>query len=306
VKVLLEAGVVLEEKLDFYPKGRQKCLFCRTSNPNAGASATITFPGNNLGGVRGLNEQTAPDALFISVAAAFNQPLLMKIRTWFSEMKTVNTLSFRADFAEHVALFENDSPLKKRLNSWLYAADLGIKDFAGIDREYYQPSVIGKGFKREAKTGTNKELVFLHGGQSEEFIEYAQESSGTRRWINLFLGTYQAIEDSSLVFIDEISADLHPLLATYFIALFHNPRFNPKNAQLICTTHHSSLLSSDLLRRDQIWFAEKDGEGASYYYSLLDYSPRKDKAIMKGYLAGEYGAVPDLAAMDSLLEKMGL
>jgi AAA15 family ATPase/GTPase len=88
------------------------------------------------------------------------------------------------------------------------------------------------------------------------------------------------------------------------MVLFHNPRFNPKNAQLICTTHHSSLLASDLLRRDQIWFAEKDGEGASHYYSLLDYSPRKDKALMKGYLSGEYGAVPDLAALDSLLKQM--
>ncbi len=184
------------------------------------------------------------------------------------------------------------------MNSWLYAADLGIKDFE--IRKFWD----GTEYESAADF---KKIIFLHGGASEEFIEYWQESSGTQRWVSLFLATHQAIENGSLIFIDEISADLHPLLSAYFMALFHDPRFNPKNAQLICTTHHSSLLSSDLLRRDQIWFAEKDGEGASHYYSLLDYySPRKDKAIMKGYLAGEFGAVPDLAAMDSLLEKMGL
>lgn len=307
VKIQLEQGVVLEERLDFYPKGRQKSLFLRTSDPDKEFMSNVAFPGNNIKGVRGLSEQTAHDALFISVGAAFNQPLLTKIRSWFAAIRSVNesrprNLSLRT---RHALLFESNPLLKKRMNSWLRAADLGIKDFGSMDLEVQYARGAGDEGKHETKTSSYKEFKFLHQGLSEEFIRYGQESSGTRRWVNLFLDTYRAIEQGSLIFIDEISADLHPLLAAYFMALFHDPRFNPNNAQLICTTHHNSLLSGDILRRDQIWFAEKGDEGASRYYSLLDYSPRKDKALMKGYLSGEYGAVPSLAAIDLLLEKMG-
>lgn len=297
VKIHLAKGIVLEEKLDFFPKGRQKCLFQRSSNPDVKASTAVVFPGNNMKGVRGLDEQTAPDALFVSVAAAFNQPLLMRIRSQFSE----SVLAIESQYSKFIyhrdtAFFKNDSSVEKRMNSWLRAADFGIKHFEMKD----------DGDKTPVNPLQIKKLFFLHGGLSENFIEYRQESSGTQRWVKLLLVIHKALERGSLIFIDEISADLHPLLVAYFVALFHNPRFNPKNAQLICTTHHSSLLASELLRRDQIWFAEKDGEGASHYYSLLDYSPRKDKALMKGYLSGEYGAVPDLDALDSLLEKMGV
>ncbi len=305
VQIQLEKSIVLEERLDYYPKGRQKRLFHRTSNPDLESAATIAFPGNTLKGVRGLSEKTAPDALFVSVAAAFNQPLLVKIRSWFAGIKpvTFNFSSFIPN--DYAAVLDQEPLLKKRMIAWLNAADLGIKDIRIKDREVrYVPTMMDDEGKREIKTGTVKDLIFLHKGIAEEFISYGQESSGTQRWVNLFLFTYKAIANGSLVFIDEISSDLHPRLAESFMELFHNPRFNPNNAQLICTTHHISLLAADILRRDQIWFAEKDDEGASHYYSLLDYRPRKDKAFMKGYLSGEYGAVPNIGGIDSLLEKM--
>lgn len=307
VKISIWEDIVLEEKLDFYPKGRQKCLFLRTTNADFNYLTTIIFPGNSLKGVRGLKEQTAPDTLFLSVAAAFNQPLLGKIRSWFSETKATSESGSRKYISDdqHTVL-ENNPLLKKRMNSWLYVADLGIKDFKSVEKESLLGHFASGNEKREVGKNTYKEFAFLHKGISEEFIGYFQESSGTQRWVDLFLDAYKTIAKGSLIFIDEISADLHPLLAAYFMALFHHPRFNPNNAQLICTTHHSSLLSADVLRRDQIWFAEKDEEGASHYYSLLDYSPRKDKALMKGYLSGEYGAVPNLAAIDDLLDHMGL
>ncbi len=239
VKISFLVGIVLEEKLDFYPKGRQKCLFSRTTDADSNYLTTITFPGDTLKGVRGLNEQTAPDALFLSVAAAFNQPLLGNVRSWFVGIKATSVsdipLLFHDD--QHTA-FENDLSLKKRMSSWLYMADLGIKDFESVDRETlfgYLPSAIAKS---EAVKNHTKDFAFLHKGVSEEFISYGQESSGTKRWVSLFLNTYKTIATGSLIFIDEISADLHPLLAAYFMALFHHPRFNPNNAQLICTTHH--------------------------------------------------------------------
>ena len=67
---------------------------------------------------------------------------------------------------------------------------------------------------------------------------------------------------------------------------------NKNNAQLIFTTHNTNLLDQEIFRRDQIWFTEKRNEGSTDLYSLMEYSPRKDKNIEKGYLAGRYGAIP--------------
>ena len=98
--------------------------------------------------------------------------------------------------------------------------------------------------------------------------------------------------------MDEIDASLHPNLVRYLVHLFHTSRTNIRNAQLIFNTHDTTLLDSDLFRRDQIWFVEKDNSGASHLYPLLDYSPRKDEALARGYLRGRYGAIPFLS--DSL------
>jgi hypothetical protein len=93
--------------------------------------------------------------------------------------------------------------------------------------------------------------------------------------------------------VDEIETKLHHLLNVFLIKLFHDPTQNKSNAQLIFTTHNTNLLDQDIFRRDQIWFTEKNPEkGCSDLYSLTEYSPRKDKDIEKGYLAGKYGALP--------------
>jgi len=93
-------------------------------------------------------------------------------------------------------------------------------------------------------------------------------------------------------FVDELSSSLHPLIVRFLIGLIQNPEINKHNAQLIFTTHDTSVLDSDILRRDQVWFVEKDGEQASKLYPLSDFTPRKGEALEKGYLKGRYGALP--------------
>jgi AAA15 family ATPase/GTPase len=96
-----------------------------------------------------------------------------------------------------------------------------------------------------------------------------------------------------VLFIDELESSLHPHLTRFLVNLFHNPEQNKNNAQLVFTAHDTNLL--DLLRRDQVWFTERNpGTGSTDLYSLLEFSPRKDQNIQKGYLAGRYGAVPFL------------
>ncbi len=94
--------------------------------------------------------------------------------------------------------------------------------------------------------------------------------------------------------VDELDRSLHPILARGLIELFNSKQSNPKGAQLIFNTHDTNLLSGGLLRRDQIWFTEKDRKGASHLYPLTDFKPRKGENLENGYLQGRYGAIPFL------------
>ena len=119
---------------------------------------------------------------------------------------------------------------------------------------------------------------------------------------------YPALQDTlntgSVLLVDELNARLHPLLVRGFLILFLNPKTNPNHAQLVFTTHDSWQLSNNLLRRDEIWFTEKDSSGVSTLYSLADFIDddgvkiRKDESYEKNYLLGKYGAIPTLKYFD--------
>jgi AAA15 family ATPase/GTPase len=121
-------------------------------------------------------------------------------------------------------------------------------------------------------------------------FDTAEESDGTIRLMDLLPIVTKPEEDESKVYvIDELDRSLHPNLCYLFIQDFLAK--SGKN-QLIVTTHESNLLTFDLLRRDEIWFVEKDQGGATALYSLEEYAPRYDKDIQKGYLLGRFGAIP--------------
>ncbi len=102
------------------------------------------------------------------------------------------------------------------------------------------------------------------------------------------------------MFIDELDARLHPLMTQRIVEMFHSPLTNPKGAQLIFATHDTNLLDKSLFRRDQIWFTEKDQQGATHLTSLAEYRVRNDAAFEKNYLAGRYGAIPFLGDLTRL------
>jgi AAA15 family ATPase/GTPase len=92
---------------------------------------------------------------------------------------------------------------------------------------------------------------------------------------------------------------MHPMLARELLKFFFNSSAADAS-QLIITSHESSLLDLDVLRRDEIWFCEKDALGQSHLYSLDEYKPRKDSDLREHYLQGRFGAVPFLADIDRL------
>ena len=118
----------------------------------------------------------------------------------------------------------------------------------------------------------------------------------------------EVLQKGRVYFIDGLNARLHPLLVRNFILIFLNPEVNVNHAQLIFTTHDTWQLSNQLLRRDEIWFTEKDTDGVSTLYSLADFinedgtKIRKDESYEKNYLLGKYGAIPTLKTIDILKE----
>ena len=126
-----------------------------------------------------------------------------------------------------------------------------------------------------------REWLYVYvGKKSQRWFE--REMNDIETEYNWYFGSYFAGGNQRKVWRD----------ATRRNALFHDPRVNKNKAQLIFSTHDTSLLDSDLFRRDQIWFMEKDSTNASRLYPLTDYSPRPSEALEKGYLQGRYGALP--------------
>jgi hypothetical protein len=132
----------------------------------------------------------------------------------------------------------------------------------------------------------------------DSWLYLSQESDGTKRLFEMAPSVFRVLDSGGLLLVDELESSLHPSLGSAIVKMFNSPEANPRNAQILFTTHDTNLLGTTLgeppLRRDQVWFTEKDREGASKLYPLTDYKPRKAENLERGYLQGRYGAIPFL------------
>ena len=242
-----------------------------------------------------------PNKLFLATATAWNTEETKDAFVWF--MTGINTYSPNYEQAIHISgpILDNDkdSSARRFTNSILHEADINISNFEIESKEIPiaapQPGVNMEG--REYKITT---IHTVEGGK-QYALNLAEESNGT---INLFFFApliKRAFETGETLCIDEFDVSLHPLLVQYLIGLFNNPEVNKANAQLIVSTHTSGLLNLKDLRRDQIYFVEKDQQtGCSTLYSLDEFSPRTREDIQKAYLLGRYGSVPNLGNGDAI------
>jgi AAA15 family ATPase/GTPase len=146
------------------------------------------------------------------------------------------------------------------------------------------------------------QAVHRHEPNKEVVFDLPEESDGTRRLLSLMPALHKISKGSAVFVIDEIDRSMHPMLVYKFIEYFLNAAYSGFPSQIIVTTHETHLLTLDLLRRDEIWFAEKDRSGATNLYSLTDFKVRNDLRIRNGYLEGRFGAVPFLGDIDQLIE----
>lgn len=146
-----------------------------------------------------------------------------------------------------------------------------------------------KGAKGEDPVITT--IMLEHGNAFSDF-EFSEESDGTRRLFDL-LDILISNEKNKIYVIDELERSLHPKLTYKFLELFFE-HLKENNTQLIFTTHESTIMDQELLRRDEIWFVERNRDNISHLYSLDRFKERYDKKLSKAYLEGRYGAVPVL------------
>ena len=129
---------------------------------------------------------------------------------------------------------------------------------------------------------------------TEATFSLRDESGGTQKAFALAGPWLDVLQNGYVLLIDELDTSLHPALMRHLLEMFHDPLVNTKGAQLVFSTHDATALDFELLRRDQIWFVEKDRNLRSHLYPLSDFSPRKGENLERGYLQGRYGALPFL------------
>jgi len=293
---------VREEWLLAYPLGKPQRWFERTWNDAAGQMEWEY--GSNFKGERAkLSGMTRENALYLSLGAKFNHPQLTPVFKWFRKHLRGLMHPSSKGLARYTAMrCEGNEEFQERIAHLLQVADVGIegvrvdsRDFSEDELPPDMPDEVRKSILKDMKDRKVFEIKTIHHtGDTEAVFDLDDESDGTRRLFALAGPWLDVLEHGYALFIDELDASMHPLLARKLVSLFHDPAINTKGAQLVFTTHDTTLLDTSLLRSDQIMFTEKDKQGATRLYSLLEYSPRKTEALQKGYLAGRYGALPFL------------
>lgn len=225
------------------------------------------------------------NALLLSVAAQFNDPTAVEIMGWLNDT-TIISGSNDEKIWNMAAVQLDDSTMKQRIIEFSRYADLGIDTIEKVDNTIISTHTQYDNEGNEVKSVT--------------FPFRKNESEGTIKYFSLAYPIIDALDNGKRLIIDEFDSKMHPLLTCRIIALFNSKKTNPKNAQLLFTTHDTNLLSANIFRRDQVWFTQKDRYGATELYSLAEYKVRNDASFEKDYLAGKYGAIPVLSDLARL------
>ena len=235
------------------------------------------------------------------MAVQLNSEALRPVFDWFVNGLVI--VNEQAQLTPQVSVqMLKEAEGRKQICDLLTAADISIADIEVTTRKVPGQAVhfdLVAG-KTELRTEEMEEhsLRFSHvTAQGRAVFDLMDESNGTRNLLFLAGPVMDLLRKGLTLVIDELDTSLHTLLLRELVRLFHRPEVNTGGAQLIFTTHDTSLLDApDLFRRDQVWFVEKDRHQASALVSLSEFSPRKNEALERGYLMGRYGGVPFLSA----------
>jgi hypothetical protein len=261
--------IVLYEALSYAPKGKFRRLFEREGQK---------FHFGREFDIAGANDPRTqsirPNASVISTLAKLNHPLSSYLSKMIGVLQTniIGVHKIQQNANQFLSIYVNDKNCLERLNKELRRLDIGLESMT-IEEGSQGPFA-----------------KFQHAGL-DGFIYFDEESSGTKRFIEIFPRIHYALETGGIVMIDEIDADLHPLLLPELFRWFSDVQRNSGGAQLFFTAHNPALL--DDLEKEQVFFTEKISGQSTHVYGARDIKGlRREPSLMKKYLAGELGAVP--------------
>ncbi|MFA9373683.1 MAG: ATP/GTP-binding protein [Poseidonibacter sp.] len=306
---MVNSEMILEEWLYAFPEGASQTWFEREYKESK--NDTEWYFGSKFSGNKKIwSESTRKNALFLSTATQLNSEQLKPVYDWFNDTFHILESTVRLDPGFTYDLYQKEK-YKKRINDFLNVADLDIEelniteeDFDSTSLPSDMPEDIREKICEDLKDKKMLDVVSVHKSLQGESIhfDFDDESDGTRKFL-AFIGPWiDSLESGNVLVIDELHDNFHPLMVRFLIELFHNKEMNTSNAQLIFTSHDTSVMTQEIFRRDQIWFCEKNNK-ASEYFSLIEFKPRKGVTdIEKSYFSGRYGALPYFKSIVNSME----
>lgn len=286
------------------PRSKEQMMFVRNEEG-------IYVEESNFPEGVGCEEKTNDNRLFLSLCQQLGGETSRQVMSWFqSGFNVISGLNNHQYRSYSKLFFHKKEKSSEEALKFFQKLKLGFSNILTHEEEPIIPQGIPMELKalmqREMQGKKSIELDSIHHVYSDKgkvvgsinFSFEERESSGTNKLFDLSGPIFETLYNGSILVVDELDAKMHPLISQYIIELFNNSETNPNNAQLIFTTHDTHLLSQRILRRDQIWFTEKDSKEQTDLYSLMDIilpdgsKPRNDANYEKNYIAGRYGAIP--------------
>jgi len=280
------------------PGAKEHYLF-RRERQTFSVSATYFSEG------KGKESSTTENRLFLSLVAQLNGRIAQKLIKHLSDYNAISGL--KDDGYERLMI----DMLKKHLRGcdeaidFFRRLDLGFTNIEIEERDIPNdlketlatlPIISNDKFNnaKVIETLTTHNVYDAEGKviNTVRFDADDKESNGTNKVITLSGPIFDTLLGGKVLFVDELDSKLHPMMTRAIVRLFMDKETNPHGAQLVFTTHDTHLLDTKYLRRDQVWFTEKDPTEASDLYSLLDFKVRNDRDIENDYINGRYGAIP--------------
>jgi AAA15 family ATPase/GTPase len=287
------------ERLLVYCTGKSQRWFERTWDESISREIWAPFS-QNFSGPRAMwRDATRSNALFLTTAAQLNAEQLKPLFHWFEHGMELVFPSETANLNRMAGSLQ-DAAFKRRMLEFLRAVDIRVSDVRVRDHETAlaeAPPAWRSADRRAAGTANRTAVEFSHARDgSLVWVHATDESAGTQRLASLFGPLLSAIENGKLLLVDEFDLSLHPLVARYLMQLINDPKTSSRGAQLLLTSHNTTLMDVNVLRRDEIWLMALDENDASQLTPVWRSSlpPRKHELIGKGYLRGRYGAIPDI------------
>lgn len=297
---------ILSERLLSWPRGRQRVLFERRVDAEEEWYFGDSLTGANQASARA----TRSNALFLSTARLLNHDILGPLQQRLVELVRFVGSEPAEVLAETLDAIQRDPHLLNKVAGLAKRADLGVTGLEIEEDEEAQRVRDSAQKLFDALQQSSSEIRFEMGGSERALVPrlrhtsaaggislpFAYESLGTRNFIALLGPVLQRLATGGVLVVDEMDTSLHARLVNELVRLFQDPDTNPRQAQLILSTHDVTVMMNtgdyDVLDRDQVWFTAKTHAGETLVYPLAEFSVRATEAYSRSYLLDRFGGVP--------------